>query len=483
MGETHLNKSDHMRGIRIIIILAIFTLASQATVTAQADKNGILVRALFNDYKGPNGGTWFDFQDYNVGFDIGYVRKLNDRIWLNIPFKVSSINFEDSLTNTNVYSLDAQIHYRLFKDERKVNPYVGAGIGIQTDAFDEFYAAIPGVAGANIKVGGYSYINMEASYRYALEDDRNAFALGLGLIHFLGKEEKVEVKEISDMDGDGIPDEVDLCPERPGLDKFFGCPDTDGDGLMDDDDQCPLQPGPIELEGCPDSDGDGVSDIDDQCPNEPGTVENLGCPVLDRDGDGVPDNEDICPEIPGPAILNGCPDQDGDGIADRDDRCPDQPGPRLLQGCPDRDGDGIADIDDRCPDLPGIAENKGCPELEEEEKRILEFAVQNVEFEFGKATLANTSFSILDQISDIMKRYPGYKLRITGHTDNVGSESNNQALSERRARSCYEYMVSKGISSSRLSYLGRGESDPIESNDTAEGRSRNRRVEFDLYID
>ena len=283
-----------------------------------------------------------------------------------------------------------------------------------------------------------------------------------------------------DQDGDGFPDNEDDCPEVAGT--LMGCPDGDGDGVADQEDLCPQDAGPADLQGCPDRDGDGVADQSDDCPDEAGPSSNNGCPLgEDRDGDGVIDSIDGCPDDAGSSATNGCPDSDGDGVADNEDRCPNLAGP--YDGCPDTDGDGIMDADDKCPELKGSIENGGCPELQQEVKEILEFAMQAVQFETGKATLKAVSYEVLDQIVGIMKQYPGYQLRISGHTDNVGATSTNQILSEERARSCYEYLMAGGISENRISYEGFGESRPIASNNTVEGRSLNRRVEFELYIE
>jgi len=71
-------------------------------------------------------------------------------------------------------------------------------------------------------------------------------------------------------------------------------------------------------------------------------------------------------------------------------------------------------------------------------------------------------------------------VRIAGHTDSRGSDEYNQRLSEARAKSVYEYLISQGISADRLSYIGYGESRPIDTNDTEEGRQNNRRVELEI---
>lgn len=172
---------------------------------------------------------------------------------------------------------------------------------------------------------------------------------------------RVTAREMADADLDGIADEADDCPDRPGL------PQTDG---------CPPDDGWVPAVGEADRDGDSVPDPQDMCPDQPGAPDAQGCPTPqsgDADGDGVPDAEDRCAGNPGSADAGGCPqeptgDQDGDGVLDPDDRCPDQPGPPENEGCPapqsgDADGDGVPDGEDRCPNGAGRAED-GCPATE-----------------------------------------------------------------------------------------------------------------------
>lgn len=281
-----------------------------------------------------------------------------------------------------------------------------------------------------------------------------------------------------DTDNDGVADKDDQCPEVAGT--LRGCPDTDGDGIADKDDQCPTEKGIADLNGCPDKDGDGIADRFDECPDEAGSPANKGCPIKDRDGDGIADEMDACPDAAGPAATMGCPDRDGDGIADKDDRCPDLAGQYV--GCPDTDSDGLVDPDDSCPTVAGPIKNKGCPEVKKEDQDVLNFAMRAVQFETGKATLKAESSQILDQVVDIMERYAGYSLSIAGHTDNVGDDRSNKVLSEERAKACYQYLIAKGVNPNRLNYAGYGESQPVASNKTSEGRRLNRRVEFNLYI-
>ncbi|MCB0588644.1 MAG: PD40 domain-containing protein [Phaeodactylibacter sp.] len=106
--------------------------------------------------------------------------------------------------------------------------------------------------------------------------------------------------------------------------------------------------------------------------------------------------------------------------------------------------------------------------------------LKNVFFETGSAALLPESTTELNRLKGLLEDNPGLKVRINGHTDNVGSEEDNQALSENRAKAVYDYLVRNGISTERLQYKGFGESNPIATNETAEGRQQNRRTEFEV---
>jgi outer membrane protein OmpA-like peptidoglycan-associated protein len=317
-------------------------------------------------------------------------------------------------------------------------------------------------------------------------------------------------KPPSDMDHDGVSDEKDACPAASGLWEFMGCPDTDGDGITDSKDDCPNTAGLKEFNGCPDTDRDGVPDLDDRCPDTPGSKLTYGCP--DTDNDGIMDAWDECPAVSGPLLTNGCPDKDGDGVADYKDKCPEIPGLIDMAGCPyqDTDGDGVQDADDRCPYEKGLAENSGCPDtdgdgivdiddhciltpgdsanfgcplIKAEDAAVLKTAFENLEFETGKAVIRSTSFSSLDELATLLISQPLWKLRITGHTDNVGNDESNMKLSKNRTLAVSKYLQSKGIDSSRLITEWFGETRPIADNKTPQGRQQNRRVEMEVVFD
>ncbi len=111
-----------------------------------------------------------------------------------------------------------------------------------------------------------------------------------------------------------------------------------------------------------------------------------------------------------------------------------------------------------------------------EEKIVL----RGVNFDFDKADIRPDAAVILDEAASILNSSPGRSVSVGGHTDSVGADAYNQSLSERRAASVKDYLAGKGVDPARLSTAGFGESNPIASNDTADGRSLNRRVELNL---
>ncbi len=262
-----------------------------------------------------------------------------------------------------------------------------------------------------------------------------------------------------------------------GLVFKFGGKDTDGDGIYDKNDSCPNIAGLAALNGCPDTDGDGIADKDDACPDIAGLAALNGCP--DTDGDGIADKDDACPDVAGLAIFNGCPDADGDGIADKDDLCPNDKGTKINRGCPDTDGDGVLDKDDKCPTEVGTAANNGCPEIipAVAEKQIGDFA-GTILFNFNKSSLRDDSYAKLLSIVAIMKENSSVKFSIEGHTDSSGPASYNQKLSENRANTVRDYFISNGIDAANITATGYGETKPIDTNNTSQGRANNRRVEI-----
>ncbi|MBK8244722.1 MAG: OmpA family protein [Saprospiraceae bacterium] len=499
--------------IVIFGLLVVIQLRSDAQVTSL--KQGVFARKTFIDYNTFREGDFAGFKSYRDGFEIGYIRNFGTKLSLLTPIGISV--YQDSTINAlkfPLFSFGGQVHYHLFKGPKWINPYVIAGIQVLLPKDKEIALQVPMGLGVNFMVHPQVYMNWQSDYRLPVINWENHFQHSVGFIYMFGnikgQAPKIE-KEIMDSDGDGITDDLDLCPSIAGLAIFSGCPDTDKDGISDLEDECPEIFGLKLFNGCPDTDEDNVPDNKDECPNLKGLVSNKGCPESDRDGDGIPDKEDHCPDKAGLTNLNGCPDSDGDGVSDKDDRCPDVPGLKAkggcpetkkdadndgiideqdecpftaglsqFKGCPDTDGDGVQDKLDDCPNAAGPKSNKGCPVIEKKDKEVLDFAMRAVQFDLGRSTLKEESFKILDKITIILKKYPDYNLAIGGHTDNTGSAPFNLELSEKRAKVCYEYIISKGMLANRLSYTGYGATQPIADNKTENGRFLNRRTEFNL---
>lgn len=212
----------------------------------------------------------------------------------------------------------------------------------------------------------------------------------------------------------------------------FGNTDRDKDGIKDSEDACPDVPGLAQFQGCPDTDGDGVADKDDNCPEVAGPVENNGCPWPDTDGDGVLDKDDACPSVAGPAANNGCP-------------------------WPDTDGDGILDKDDACPTVAGLAQYNGCPRTDVNVADDVTKALNDILFDFNKATIRPESKEKLDQAAAYIKDFPAGKFLIEGRTDKKGSDAYNLKLSRQRAASVVAALEARGVAPEQLKSRGVGE--------------------------
>lgn len=167
---------------------------------------------------------------------------------------------------------------------------------------------------------------------------------------------------------------------------------------------------------------------------------------------------------------------------------------RLYADLADDDKDGVANRYDKCPDTPENTkvDGAGCPLPEpkapviqqvvvtDEDRRVVEEAIQNLEFDTGKATICSSSYPSLNKVAALLIE-KNFSLKLAGHTDNTGSMQTNMRLSKERAEAVKAYLVSKGANPSRIEATGYGPTQPIASNATAEGRQKNRRVEFTLY--
>jgi len=160
----------------------------------------------------------------------------------------------------------------------------------------------------------------------------------------------------------------------------------------------------------------------------------------------------------------------------------------------DSDGDGVADKLDKCQNTPSgtVVDGSGCPLkvpapqvterviVTEADRKVVADAISNLEFDLGKATIRQKSYTTLNRVAALLVE-KNFSLKLAGHTDNTGSAELNMRLSKDRAESVKAYLVSQGANASRIEATGYGKEQPIATNATAAGRQQNRRVEFTLY--
>ena len=402
--------------------------------TPQKIRSTSLAQVMRND-------QWAKMKDMSPGLAIHYFKGLTKHIdfvgtlggsFVRYPFPNKPTPSNDKF----LLSADASVNLKMVSEKYWVQPYIIAGVG--GHKYGNYWGAFMPL-GLGLKVNFFddAHLFINSTYRVPVttETANYHFNNAIGVAGAIGKKKEVKVippppPPPADTDKDGIIDSLDKCPTVPGIEKYQGCP-------------------------IPDTDKDGINDEEDKCPTVPGLAKYQGCPIPDTDKDGINDEEDKCPTVAGVARYQGCP-------------------------IPDTDKDGINDEEDKCPNLAGVRENQGCPAITEEVKKRVDLAAKNILFVTGSAKLQSKSYKGLNDVVAIMQENPDMKLAIDGHTDNVGSDALNQKLSDNRAAAVRAYIISKGISESRITSAGHGETMPIADNKTATGRQQNRRVEMTL---
>jgi len=453
------------KSVFALVLLLLFVVP----LPAQAEEGNTFTLSPFI------GGMVFDgAQDIDSGLLVGLRAGYNFTKYFGLEVFGGYMDAEDEPTKHSLdvyhYGMDLILH--LLPDSKFI-PFLAVGAGgltfsgnhqlRNTDIEDD---------GTNFALdvgGGVKYylndrwaVRLDVRDVVRFDDTWNNLQYTLGLSYLFGGEEKqkapvAEAAPVVNSDCDNVPDNLDTCPNTPcGCEvDANGCPlDADKDGICDGLDKCPntLVGCDVNKDGCPvDTDQDGACDSRDKCPNTPVgcDVDNNGCPV-DADKDGVCDGLDKCP-----GTAAGC-------AVDK-------------VGCPfDADKDGVCDGLDKCPGTAaGVwVDTHGCPEFT---KMTM---ILDVKFDFDKTAIKKEFQPDIDKLADFMKTYPDTKTTLEGHTDSVGSAKYNMGLSKRRAESVRKYLVKNyGIAADRLSTVGYGETKPIASNATEEGRYQNRMVQ------
>lgn len=470
-------------GVLKLASLIIFShlILSNATSQTADRKFSIGLNIGTRKYNGDMGNGLSNFKKIQpmVGLQLGlYLSKTFD---LNLGANSGNLNYlnTDKVPNFESSMIDGALMVKLktynggiFKEDALLAPYLLAGIGFaaSTDISPNFankynftYAkkansiSLPIGMGFRVRLSEVVNINLQAVYNLTASDDLDALKeikarndkymnYSIGLVFNLGKAKP------KDDDKDGVINKLDKCPTTKAGYK-------------------------VDMLGCDlDSDRDGVVDSEDKCPAIKGLKLFTGCP--DTDNDGVVDSEDKCPAVAGLSTFNGCPDSDKDGVQDSEDNCPTLAGLEAFDGCPDSDKDGVIDKDDKCPTIAGTATNKGCPEIKEEVKQQIALAAKGIFFESGKDIIKKESIDDLMILIKILQENTAANCDIEGHTDNAGVAEKNTVLSQKRADAVKSFLVTNGVSESRLAAKGFGADKPIADNKTKNGKAKNRRVEF-----
>lgn len=338
--------------------------------------------------------------------------------------------------SATILGLKVQARYTLFP-YRSLRPFVVVGTGLDTmfaSAPERYAIDAPDLdPGIHWGLGGeYSLGNTPYGVRLDL---RQALVAG---VDSTSVEYEAHLSVTYDFFGSARKERQRLLAAR---NRFRTIPDDlDGDGILNDLDQCP------EEKEIP----NGIDDED-------------GCPEVDSDMDGVVGTADLCPDVA----------EDLDSFEDSD-------------GCPesDNDNDGFADASDACP---GHAETKngfedldGCPDEVPQPVQRFTGVIDGIFFELNSATIRRDSDPVLDEAVLVFKKYNTLRIEVSGHTDPVGTEQVNSALSRKRADAVKWYLVDHGIEATRIATTGLGATKPIADNETIEGRAKNRRIEFRL---
>lgn len=434
-------------------LLTLMTLFVISVVYAQKGKDykklpSLGVQFTFTDFKGAQelrnnsllqvirNNDLYIFRDMSAGIGISYMQGLSNYVDLNVNLSGSFLRYPvpdapEQPRDRLLLEGAATANLKLLTDKHCITPFATVGFGAAK--YGGYYSAIiPVGLGIQFKIAKELFLQGASQYRIPVTNRADYH-----LFHSIGIVAPIKKREV-------------VLPPPPPPPVVL---DRDNDGVLDSLDRCPDVAGIAALDGCPDRDGDGIADDLDKCPDQAGLAKYGGCPIPDTDGDGINDEEDKCPDVKGYARYQGCP-------------------------IPDTDGDGVNDEEDKCPTRPGPASNNGCPEIAKTVVEKINFAAKNVFFSSGSFKLLPKSFKSLDEVAKIMKEDETLKIDIDGYTDSQGADDKNQILSENRAASVKDYLISKGVNAERLKATGYGESNPVADNNTAAGRAKNRRTEM-----
>jgi len=472
----------------LLIIIAIFAFVS------------IDANAQFKNYN-VKGGIMYDqlipLSEYNSSYSFIGRAFLGFEITNNVAIQISGgygqfktkdnynpatgeYDYQNTFQNSygnyikaDIIPVDARVRLSPWaKTAKNWNPYfyIGAGImnyNVKNDpdtlnaANDGWTSFFPVGMGTEIRMSKNVMLDFNIGYSYTTTDQLNNFIVpsftdgmanvSLGLT-FAGGDDCN-----TDYDKDGLT----KCKEEEiGTNPDIA--DTDGDGLIDGDEVTLYNTNPLNK----DTDGDTLID------GEEVKLYNTNPLSKDTDSDKLMDNE----EVNQYNTLPNDKDTDDDTLIDGDEVLTYKTDPKMVDTDLGSIGDGIEV--GRGTDPLNAADDLPPAPVEEPMKVGAVIVLEGINFASGSYDISAGSDDILEQAYNTMKNNPDIFVEIAGYTDNRGSVSGNETLSYNRANAVKSWLVAKGIDGSRIEAVGFGESNPIASNDTEEGRYKNRRIEF-----
>lgn len=491
--------------INIYLVAALFLMLGIASVKAQSSfkdfgyKGGFQINGVLptTEFESDNGLSlssylirgFFRFElsnDLQTEVGIGYGKLKGDE------YDYRLLKTGTNQYGTTIIPIDARLLYTPFNEE-SWNPYFYAGVGLlnynvndipKVSAFSPsavnqngWTVALPLGIGTEIKLSDEVAMDLSVGYKWSLSDNFNYFSIkgtndgminvGVGLTFSneslntdkdhdgLTKREEMALgtdPDNADTDGDGLKDGEEV-------NKYFTNPikvDTDGDGLADGDEVMKYNTNPTKV----DTDGDGLSDGDEVLKYKTDPLKT------DTDGDGLKDGEEVNTIKTNPLKM----DTDGDGLNDGEEVMKYKTDPLKV----DTDGGTVGDGVEVKRGTNPLDPKDDVPVVDAEKELTFDF----VHFGFNNSNLNKASKKILDDAVMVLSKYSDAKIKLSGHTDSIGSENYNMKLSVKRANVVRDYLVKNGINENQIAAEGFGELKPVAPNKTAKDRAKNRRTEI-----
>jgi len=432
--------------LRFLIITLVLLLISSFQVHAQTSQTPITtgLSASFFDYKGPITGDYTNYKAFNPGITISanafLTRALN--FGLNTTFVPQADypinNGELSYIGTSMIDVNAMLQLKsngtIFKEDAFFAPYLSTGFGLNT-ASNNVRLYIPGALGIRLRMSKNFSLMFEGMYKYGFGEGKyQPLAYSAGFVFALPANPK-PVNE---------PRPNNNSKEKPIAANL-------------------------------DSDNDGVLDRDDLCPDEAGKAMFLGCPEDESAKQGKPG--DIALEDQGAELKTDQESQDL-SIVDTSNGNNEMQSAEIQPYSPQETNPAEIYENDTYNDNSSYSDGVG---ISPADQGILNMAMENIYFKKASDELTAESYPVLDQLAEVLAKYPEHSLDVMGYTDNAGNSRNNKVLSVKRAYKVKYYLVyQKGIRMARITSDGNGAASPVGSNDSEDGRAKNRRVELKM---